>query len=459
MEQILNTINSIVWGIPTLALILTVGIYLSFKTNFAQLRMFPKAIRKFFGSLKESNSQTGGTSAYRALCTALAATVGTGNIAGVAGAIALGGPGVVFWMWVSAILGMVTKFAEVTLAVRYRIKTTDGKIIGGPMYMIENGLPGKFRFLGSVYCFLGIIAAFGVGNATQINAVTSSVQVVARTFQLEMGVIGSFLLALVMAGFAMVCFWKDNGRIGLWAERLIPFAALLYILLSVGVLILRANRIPGAFRQIFTGAFSPKSVTFGVITSMFLSLRIGASRGVFTNEAGMGTASIAHAAAEATSPVEQGLMGIVEVFLDTIILCTLTALVILCSGAEVPYGSDPGIVLAMDAFSEIYGDWSRLLISILIGLFAFATILGWGLYGVRCVQYLFGNGAWRAFGIAQAVGILLGSVLNTSVVWTFSEIVNGLMVIPNLIALILLSPEFFSILSNYTDRMKAYSYK
>lgn len=448
MEKVLDTINSFVWGVPTLILILLVGIYFSIKTDFAQIRLFPYAIRKFFGSLKDSSNNESGTSAYRALCTALAATVGTGNIAGVAGAIALGGPGVVFWMWFCAILGMITKFAEVTLAVRYRIVTTDGKNIGGPMYMIENGLSGRYRFLGYVYCFFCVVAAFGVGNATQINAVTSSAQAVAETFHLEIGTLGSLTLASCIAVLVIMCFWKDNGRIGRWTEKLIPFASILYILMCSGVLILRSDHIISAFRQIITGAFSPRSVTCGVIGSMFISLRIGASRGVFTNEAGMGTASIAHASADVVSPIEQGVMGIVEVFLDTIVLCTLTALVILCSGVDIPYGSDPGILLAMDAFSHIYGNWCRLLISVLIALFALATILGWGLYGMRCVQFLFGSHAWRVYSIAQAVGILLGSILNTSVVWTFSEIVNGLMAIPNLIALILLSPEFYKILTD-----------
>ena len=255
----------------------------------------------------------------------------------------------------------------------------------------------------------------------------------------------------------LICFWKDNGRIGGWTARLIPFASLCYISLSLGVLVLRPYRVVGAIRDIFISAFQPKTITFGVIGSFFTSLRIGASRGVFTNEAGMGTASIAHASAQNKHPVEQGLMGIIEVYLDTIVLCTLTALVILCSDVKIPYGSDPGITLAMDAFSSVYGNWCRGLISMLICLFAFATIIGWGLYGLRCVQYLFGENLLRVYSIAHILVILTSSILNTSVIWTFSELLNGLMAIPNLIAVILLSPVFFSLLSDFCCKKKAYN--
>ena len=459
MEQVLNSVNAVVWGIPALMLVLGVGLYLSFCTKFVQIRMLPAAIKKFLSSFKENNSKKEGISAYRALCTALAATVGTGNIAGVAGAIALGGPGVVFWMWLCGALGMVTKFAEVTLAVHYRVTNEDGKTTGGPMYMIKNGLPHKFHFLGYAYCFLGVVAAFGVGNATQINAVVNSAKDAAEAFQFDFGITASGILAVSIAVLVLICFWNDNGRVGTWTERLIPFASLLYILLSIGVLVIRFDRIGSAFREILIGALCPKAVTCGMIGSLFLSLRVGASRGVFTNEAGMGTASIAHASAETASPVEQGLMGIMEVFLDTMVLCTLTALVILCSDVQIPYGSDPGIILAMDAFSSVYGAWSRGVLSMLICLFAFATILGWGLYGIRCVQFLFGNRSWCLYSICQAGGILLGSVLNTSIVWSFSEIVNGLMAIPNLIVLLLLTPELKRIISDYTSKKKAYNYK
>jgi AGCS family alanine or glycine:cation symporter len=226
--------------------------------------------------------------------------------------------------------------------------------------------------------------------------------------------------------------------------------------MGLGVLLFKADQLPRAFQAIVQGAFQPSAVTGGVIASFFIACRTGAARGVFTNEAGMGTASIAHAAADVTSPVEQGLMGIIEVFFDTIVLCTLTALAILCSGVNIPYGTDPGIKLALYAFSYVYGDWCQLFITILISLFAFATILGWGLYGVRCLQYLFGDTVWRIYGLVQTMGIIMGSIIETSIVWTFSEIVNGLMAIPNLIALIILAPEFITIIRDYTAK-KAYS--
>lgn len=456
MENILQTINAFLWGIPVLLLILIVGIYLTIRSHFAQFRLFPSAMHHFIESLKKPQGEEEGTSGYRALCTALAATVGTGNIAGVAGAIALGGPGVVFWMWVCALLGMVTKLAEVTLALHYRSRDCDGKFLGGPMYIIDNGLPPKFKFLSFLYCFFCVVAAFGVGNATQINTVINSAELTAETLNCTFDTRQVCALGLILAVLVTVAFRNNGGRIGAWAEKLVPFASVIYILLSAGVLLRYYSQVPGAIMEIISGAFSPKTATCGVISSVLLTLRVGASRGVFTNEAGMGTASIAHAAANVKHPVEQGLMGIMEVFLDTVVICTLTALVILCSGVPIPYGSDPGITLTMDAFSKVYGDWSILLISALVSIFAFATILGWGLYGSRCAQYLFGKKAGNVYMIAQAGGIMLGALLNTSVVWVFSEIVNGLMAIPNLIALVLLSPVFIRLCSDCLQKKKAY---
>ena len=456
MERILSAINAVVWGIPTLLLILSVGLYLSVKSKFAQFRLFPLAMKQLFGGINKGCEKTGETSAYRALCTALAATVGTGNIAGVAGAIALGGPGVVFWMWVCACIGMVIKLAEVTLAIHFRTTDQLGKYIGGPMYMIERGLPKSFRWLACLYCFFGVVAAFGVGNATQINAVICSIADAAASLEVVFTRFSACLVATLVAVLVAVAFWKDNGRIGIWAEALVPFASVGYILLSCSVLIARYHRIPFAVRTIILGAFSPTAVTNGVLCSALLSLRVGASRGIFTNEAGMGTASIAHAAAAVSHPVDQGIMGIIEVFLDTIVICTMTALVILCSGVEIRYGTDPGVTLSIQAFSAVLGDWSKVILSALICIFAFATILGWGLYGRKCAQYLLGDSVWRLFTAAQVIGIVLSSLLNTSVVWVLSEIVNGLMAIPNLVALIWLSPVFLTVLSNYGKRKNAY---
>lgn len=459
MQAILEALNRFVWGVPALILILGVGIYLSFCTGFAQITMFPRALKNFLQQFRRKDrSAADGISGFQALCTALAATVGTGNLAGVAGAICIGGPGAIFWMWMCALLGMVTKFAEATLAVRFRERNSTGEHVGGPMYMIAKGLGSKWKWLAGVYCFFGVVAAFGVGNATQINAVVGGVNSVITAFggqpsvkiNLIIGIVLGILIAFMLLGGAR--------RIGVIAERLVPFASALYILLCMGVLVVRADMLGSAFASIIQGAFSPKAVTGGMLGSAFQALRIGASRGVFTNEAGMGTASIAHAAAKVKHPVEQGMMGIMEVFVDTIVICTMTALVILCSGVSIPYGTDVGVTLTADAFSGIYGQWVNILITAALCCFAVATVLGWGLYGARCAQYLFGDGVWRFFAILQAVTVVLGSVLGTQMVWMLSETVNGLMAIPNLVALAWLSPELITLTRQYKKRSMTYGH-
>lgn len=447
MAEVLDAVNRIVWGIPALVLILGVGVYLSLRTGFAQLRLFPRAVRLFFDRLRQQK-QTDGVSPFQALCTALAATVGTGNIVGVAGAIALGGPGAVFWMWICALLGMVTKFAEAALAVRFR-RLEKGEYVGGPMYLIVDGLGSKWKWLGSLYSFFGVAAAFGVGNATQINAVVTGInQVIAdhggtESFGRNLGI--GILLALMIGAMLL----GGAKRIGQAAELLVPFVSLGYLALCVGALILRASAIPGAFSAILQGAFSPRAVTGGLIGSVFQTLRIGVSRGVFTNEAGMGTASIAHAAADVAHPVEQGMMGIMEVFLDTIVMCTMTALVILCSGVPIAYGTDVGGILTTEAFAAVYGDWVKVFLAAALCCFALATVLGWGLYGTRCAQYLFGYESWKVFALLQTLMVILGAVLQTGVIWSLSETVNGLMAIPNLIALIFLSPKLGELIEEF----------
>lgn len=449
MTRILNIVNEVVWGIPALGFILVVGVLLTIRSRFAQFRLLSKAIRKFTGSFRKRKRSKDGISSYRALCTALAATVGTGNIAGVAGAIAIGGPGVIFWMWVCAILGMIIKMAEVTLAMCYRKKNANGEYSGGPMYMITLGLPAKLHFLAGFYAFFGIVASFGVGNATQINAVIDGMRSIAEAKKVIFDIRETLLTGGVIAILITVAFAKGASGVGSWTEKLIPAASAIYILMGLGLLIFRIERIPDAIITIITGAFHPKSVTCGAVCAMLTTLRVGVSRGVFTNEAGMGTASIAHASAEAEHPAEQGLMGLIEVFLDTVVICTLTALVVLCSDVPLPYGTDPGIALTLDAFASVYGNWSRVVLTVLTCVFAFATILGWGLYGARCAQFLFGERIWHYFVITQAVCVLLGAVLNTSLVWVLAEILNALMAIPNLIALIFLLPEFTKSIQSY----------
>ena len=452
MTKALEFVNGIVWGAPALALILGIGLFLSGRTGFAQLRLFPQALREFFARFRGAKAEEGAVTPFQALCTALAATVGTGNLVGVAGAIAIGGPGAIFWMWICALLGMATKFAEATLAVRYRVKE-NGEYMGGPMYIIREGLGKKWLWLGTVYSFFGVIAAFGVGNATQINAVVTGINEAIRSFGGQESRVGNLIMGLILAAVIAAMLLGGARRIGLVAERLVPFAAAAYLLLGLGVLIARASALPAAFGTIVQGAFSPKAVTGCFIGSAFSALRIGVSRGVFTNEAGMGTASIAHASAQVRHPAQQGLMGIMEVFLDTIVICTMTALVILVSGVPIPYGVDVGVSLTTEAFSTVYGDWVSVLIAGALCCFAFATVLGWGLYGARCAQFLFGPNAWRRFVLLQAATVVLGAVLNTGTVWILSETVNGLMAIPNLIALAALSPELARLTKEYKNNL------
>ena len=448
MTKVLEQLNTFVWGIPALVLILGVGLYISVRTGFVQLRLLPRALKTFFARLKGDKGASGTVTPFQALCTALAATVGTGNLAGVAGAMAIGGPGAIFWMWVCALLGMATKFAEATLAVRYRVK--EGReFAAGPMYMIREGLGKNWHWLAGVYSFFGIVAAFGVGNATQINAVITGIRESCRFFGGELSRTGELVLGIALAVTVLGMLLGGAKRIGTVAERLVPFAAAAYLLLGLGVLIARAEAIPSAFVAIIQGAFSPRAVTGGAVGSVFATLRIGVSRGVFTNEAGMGTASIAHGSAQVENPCDQGLMGIMEVFLDTIVICTMTAVVILVSRVPIPYGSDVGAALTTEAFSSVCGGWVSVLIAGALCCFAFATVLGWGLYGARCAQYLFGPGAWKRFALLQAVTVVLGAVLETGTVWLLSETVNGLMAIPNLVVLAALSPELIRLTKEY----------
>lgn len=449
MTKILSDLNGLVWGVPALVLILGVGLFLSLRLKFIQLTLFPRAVKAFLAKLRPGRTANG-VSSFQALCTALAATVGTGNLVGVAGAICLGGPGSIFWMWVCGILGMATKFAEVTLAVRYRVRSGEG-FVGGPMYVMNQGLGKRYSWLAGVYCLFGVIAAFGVGNATQMNAVVSGVNEVLTRFGGKETSTGNLLMGILLAVLIGTLLFGGAKRIGAAAEWLVPFVSGIYILMCAGVLLFRFRQLPAAFDSIVRGAFSPQAVTGGMLGSAFQALKVGCSRGVFTNEAGMGTASIAHASAEVSHPAEQGLMGIMEAFLDTILICTLTALVILVSGVPIPYGSDIGGELTTTAFTAIYGEPAAVLIALSLICFAIATVLGWGLYGCRCAEYLFGPKAWKIFALAQTGTVILGSVLDTGTVWLLSETINGLMAIPNLITLAALTPELVRLTKEYKN--------
>lgn len=361
IESINNVVNNFIWGVPAMICIVGVGLLLSIRTGFLQIRKFPYAMKVTIGRmLKKREASDGALTPFQAVCTALAATVGTGNIAGVAGAIAIGGPGAVFWMWISALLGMCTKFSEVTLAVHFREKNAEGDLVGGPMYYIKNGLKKQWHWLAYLFAAFGVLTVFGTGNATQVNTITTAIDsalynygVISEqnvsTLNLVIGIILAVLIGLILLG--------GIKRIGQVAEKLVPFMAVIYIILAIGVVILNYRNIPTVFASIFKGAFSPASVTGGAVGSFFMSMKKGVSRGIFSNEAGLGTGSIAHACADTRKPVKQGFFGIFEVFVDTIVICTLTALVILCSGVPVGYGDAAGAELTILGFTSTYGSW------------------------------------------------------------------------------------------------------
>ena len=444
-----RSVNAFVWGIPAIGAIVGVGLLLTFRTRFVQFREFADALRTTLGKIfVRQDAGAGAISPFHAVCTALAGTIGTGNIAGVAGAVAIGGPGAVFWMWCSALLGMATKFAEVTLAVRFRERGASGEWVGGPMYTIKNGLGGKWVWLAYVYAVFGVLAVFGTGNATQVNTICSSVDSVAVSF-LSVGPSGvltiNWILGILLAGVIATVLLGGIKRIGVVAGNMVPLMALFYFVLAVGVLVMRLDAIPAAFQAIFEGAFAPKAVTGGVVGSVFLSLQKGVSRGVFSNEAGLGTGSIAHACADTDDAVGQGYFGIFEVFMDTIVVCTLTALVILVSGTPVAYGQAAGADLTISGFTSVYGNWVTLLTAVAICIFAFTTVLGWGLYGSRCAEFVFGSRVVKPFLVLYALVSILGATVDLGVVWDVADTFNGLMAVPNLIALSLLSGKLVQI--------------
>lgn len=403
---------------------------------------------------RKKQAADGAMTPFQAVCTALAATVGTGNIAGVAGAIAIGGPGAVFWMWISALLGMCTKFSEVTLAVHFREKNDKGEFVGGPMYYIKNGLKKHWHWLAYLFAAFGVITVFGTGNATQVNTITTAIDSAlfnygiiskdsASTINLVIGIVLAVLLALILLG--------GIKRIGQVTEKLVPFMALFYVVLALGVVILNINHVPAVFKEIVEGAFSPASVTGGVVGSFFMSMKKGVSRGIFSNEAGLGTGSIAHACADTRKPVKQGFFGIFEVFVDTIVICTLTALVILCSEVPITYGQAAGAELTISGFTATYGNWVSLFTAVAMCCFAFSTIIGWGLYGARCIEFLFGTKVNKPFMFVYSLVAIVGATLDLGLLWSIAETFNGLMAIPNLIAVFLLSGVVVKLVREHFD--------
>ena len=439
-----QAVNNFIWGVPAMVCIIGVGLLLSVRTGFIQIRKFPYAIRTTIGRMfRKRDASDGAMTPFQAVCTALAATVGTGNIAGVAGAIAIGGPGAVFWMWCSALLGMCTKFSEVTLAVHFRERNANGELVGGPMYYIKNGLAKHWRWLAAIYALFGVLTVFGTGNATQVNTIVTaidsavlayntSVKSFLPTLNLIVGVVVAMLVAMVLLG--------GIKRIGSVTEKLVPFMALFYVVLAVGVVVLNVRRLPYVLESIVAGAFNPAAFTGGTIGSLFISMQKGVSRGIFSNEAGLGTGSIAHACADTKKPVKQGMFGIFEVFADTIIICTLTAMVILCSGTPVNYGTAAGAELTISGFTTTYGGWASIFTAVALCCFAFSTIIGWGLYGSRFLVFLcHSDKVAKPFFVVYSFVSILGATVDLGLLWSIADTFNGLMSIPNLIALLLLS--------------------
>ena len=453
IKMINTAVNDFIWGVPAMICIIGVGLYLSCRTHFIQIRKFPYAIKVTIGRIfRKKEASDGAMTPFQAVCTALASTVGTGNIAGVAGAIALGGPGSIFWMWISALLGMCTKFSEVTLAVHFRQRNEEGDLVGGPMYYIKNGLAKHWHWLAYLFAAFSVLTVFGTGNATQVNTITTAIDSAllnygvisdssVSTLNLILGIILAILVGLVLLG--------GIKRIGKVTEKLVPFMSLFYILLSLGVILLNIDRVPGVFASIIDGAFHPGAVTGGIVGSLFMSMKKGVARGIFSNEAGLGTGSIAHACADTQKPVKQGFFGIFEVFTDTIVICTMTALVILCSGIPVGYGSAAGAELTIAGFTATYGNWVSIFTAVALCCFAFSTIIGWGLYGARCIEFLLSSRVIRPFMVVYSLVAILGATVDLGFLWSIAETFNGLMSIPNLIALFLLSGTVVKLVKEY----------
>lgn len=448
METLMNinsVVNNFVWGPPILVLIVGVGLFLSVKTGFFSITKLGYTLKntllKMFS--KEQRGE-GEVTAFQAVATALAATVGTGNVAGVATAIALGGPGAIFWMWLAAILGMTTKFAEVVLAVNFREKTEDGRFVGGPMYYIENGLGKSWKWLAVLFAFFGALASFGIGNMTQANSVALAVQGSFKIPPLATGIVLAVLTGLVIVG--------GIKRIGAITEKLVPFMAAIYILGGLFILLSNVAAIPGAFAIIFKEAFTGTAAVGGFAgATMARAIRYGIARGVFTNEAGLGSAPIAHAAATTDHPVRQGLWGIFEVFADTIVICSITALAIITTGAWET--GESGAVLTTLAFNTAIPG-GGIIVTIGLVLFAYSTILGWAYYGERCLEYLAGTKPILAYRLIWVVFIVIGAVGGLEFIWSLADTLNGLMAIPNLIGVLFLSGTVFKLTKEFFTKEK-----
>ncbi|HAS92840.1 MAG TPA: sodium:alanine symporter family protein [Clostridiales bacterium] len=441
LMKINSAVNGIVWGPLIIVLIIGTGTYLSINTKFFSITKIGYVLKNtLLKMFAKDDKGEGEVTAFQAVATALAATVGTGNIAGVATAIALGGPGAVFWMWLAAIMGMTTKFAEVVLAVNYREKTPDGRFVGGPMYYITNGLGKNWKWMAVLFAFFGTFASFGIGCMVQSNSVALSAQ---STFGVPVMVTG--IVLAILTGAVIIGGIK---RIGAFTEKLVPFMSAIYIVGGLWLIIANASQLPRAFSLIFTNAFTGTAAVGGFAgTVMMQAIRYGVARGIFTNEAGLGSAPIAHAAATTDHPVRQGLWGVFEVFMDTIIICSITALSIMVTG--VWESGESGAVLSAMAFDVGLPGVGKYIVSIGLILFAYSTVLGWEYYGERCLEYLLGTKPIMAYRIIWVVAVVVGAVGGLTFMWDLADTLNALMAFPNLIGVLMLSPVVFRLTKEF----------
>ena len=439
MDKLLLDVNNFLWGQPTLWLIGLTGVYLMVGLKFQPLLRIGFGFRQAFASIRDSRGE-GDVSAFKSLTTALAATIGTGNVAGVAGAIAVGGPGSIFWMWLIALVGMATKYAESLLAVHYREVDELGEHVGGPMYFIRNGLGSNWAWLGTAFAFFGALAGFGIGNGVQANAMAEALQNSFGVPPLVTGVVVAMITFAVLIG--------GIERIGRVTQVVVPVMALVYVIGALVILIAHIDQVPGAFGLIFSNAFTGQAAAGGTLGAV---IQRGIARGVFSNESGLGTAPIAQAAAKPGDPVLQGSVAMIGTFIDTIIICSMTALVILISGlySQPEYVSGSKTVsLTVDAFGAGVPGFNWVVVFGTV-FFTLTTILGWGYYSERCLEYLAGVKAIRPFRLVWVAVVVFGAVASGGIVWTIAEILNALMVLPNLIGLLMLSPVVFRLTSSY----------
>ncbi len=472
LSEFITKLDDIAWGSVVLCLLVGVGLVLSICTRFVQFRRFGHAMKNTLGKVfKKTEAKAGEVTPLQALCTALAGTVGTGNIAGVTGAIVIGGPGAVFWMWISALVGMLTKFSEVTLSVKYRERNAKGDWVGGPMYYIKNGLGKGWGWLGVLFCIFGALAAFGIGNATQVQSIASSINSVIDSFGGNTGAtmitflgstfpLSNLIVGIVIAVIVALVLFGGIKRIGSVTEKVVPVMAVVYIIASLIIIFANISHIGNAFGMIFKGAFSAEAAlgaAFGI--TIKTSITKGIARGCFSNEAGLGSAPIAHAATSETDPVKQGLFGIFEVFMDTIVICTLTSLVVLTSvsagGIDIAWGTSGDATLVGNAIGAILGKGAgSIIIAVCLTLFAFSTILSWSLYGTRCFEYLFGTKASKVYQVIFVLFAIVGATMSLTDAWNLADALNGFMAIPNLISILALSPVVIKLTREYFEKVK-----